>query len=294
MKKRKLIALVCALVLACSLILPASAAEPCFDLSRLTGGCGGAALPDCAQTQIPTIFSSDCNADQAVLLGNLQDLPCFGGCLDLQSLGRCFASGSFPACLTDNACFGGQFSWYIPNQAIPTKPETSAEPETPSASDTPETPAQPEEPVIPVEPETPPEPEEPAEPVLQTGNFSSEAQAILTLVNDYRAQYGLSPLELDETLCTVAQVKARDMHDNRYFSHNSPTYGSPFDLMDRYGVRYRSAGENIAYGYATAQAVMTAWMNSEGHRANILNASYGKLGVGYVADGSYWVQEFTN
>ena len=130
--------------------------------------------------------------------------------------------------------------------------------------------------------------------VNQTGEFSSQAQGILEIVNDYRAQYGLPALKLDETLCTVAQVKAQDMHDNGYFSHTSPTYGSPYDLMDLYGVRWTSAAENIACGQSTVQAVMTAWMNSEGHRANILNESYTKLGVGYVADGNYWVQEFTN
>ena len=68
------------------------------------------------------------------------------------------------------------------------------------------------------------------------------------------------------------------MRDNRYFSHDSPTYGTPFQMMKSLGVTYRTAGENIAYGYASPQAVMDGWMNSEGHRANILNPSYTRIG----------------
>ena len=82
------------------------------------------------------------------------------------------------------------------------------------------------------------------------------------------------------------------MHDQGYFSHTSPTYGSPFDMMRSFGVSYRSAGENIAMGYSTPEAVVAAWMNSEGHRANILSANYTTLGVGYVEDGGYWTQWF--
>lgn len=128
---------------------------------------------------------------------------------------------------------------------------------------------------------------------LNDSGCSRQAQEVLELVNEYRAQYGLAALTLDDTLCTVAQVKAQDLHDNHYFSHQSPTYGSPYDLMADYGVTYRSAGENIAMGYASAQAVMSAWINSSSHRENLLNASYTMLGVGYVADGGYYVQEFT-
>ena len=81
-----------------------------------------------------------------------------------------------------------------------------------------------------------------------------------------------------------------------YFDHNSPTYGSPFDLMSRYGVSYRSAGENIAMGQTSPQQVMEGWMNSSGHRANILNTSYTKIGVGIARNSSgryYWTQHFT-
>lgn len=118
-------------------------------------------------------------------------------------------------------------------------------------------------------------------------------QEVIRLVNAERAKYGLSALTEDWELSRVARIKSQDMHDRRYFDHTSPTYGSPFDMMRAFGIRYRTAGENIAMGYATPAAVVRAWMNSAGHRANILNASYTKIGVGYVASGSYWTQHFT-
>jgi len=117
-------------------------------------------------------------------------------------------------------------------------------------------------------------------------------QQVVTLVNQQRAANGLAPLTLSTELSNVARTKSQDMHDNNYFSHTSPTYGSPFDMLTSFGISYSSAGENIAMGYATPEAVMNAWMNSPGHRANILNASYTKIGVGYVASGNYWTQEF--
>ena len=122
-------------------------------------------------------------------------------------------------------------------------------------------------------------------------NLSFEEQ-VVALVNQQRAANGLSPLTLSTELSNVARVKSQDMHDNQYFSHTSPTYGSPFDMLKTFGISYRAAGENIAMGYATPEAVMDAWMNSAGHRANILNSSYTQIGVGYVADGNYWTQEF--
>lgn len=115
---------------------------------------------------------------------------------------------------------------------------------------------------------------------------------VIRLVNDIRSQKGLGTLTADWELSRVARYKSQDMVDNRYFSHTSPTYGTPFQMIKAFGLSYRSAGENIAYGYATPQAVVNAWMNSSGHRANILNASYTKIGVGYVASGHYWTQMF--
>ncbi|WP_042165595.1 CAP domain-containing protein [Paenibacillus gorillae] len=129
-----------------------------------------------------------------------------------------------------------------------------------------------------------------------TGNNGSASmsqfqQQVVDLVNQERAKAGLSPLAVDSLLTKVATEKARDMDVNHYFSHTSPTYGSPFDMMKQFGVTYSYAGENIAAGQRTPQEVMTAWMNSPGHRANILNANFKKIGVGFV--NNQWVQEFT-
>lgn len=128
----------------------------------------------------------------------------------------------------------------------------------------------------------------------QTAQNGTEAQEILRLVNEQRAQKGLAALTLSEKLCELATLKAEDMVANGYFDHTSPTYGTPFDMMRQFGVSYSSAGENIAAGQRTPEEVMNAWMSSSGHRANILSADYTELGVGIAAgsNGIYWVQLF--
>lgn len=128
-----------------------------------------------------------------------------------------------------------------------------------------------------------------------TGTAATGASAfqtqVIDLVNQERAKAGLAALKTDALLTKVAVEKARDMDVNNYFSHTSPTYGSPFDMMRSFGVTYSYAGENIASGQRSPQEVMNAWMNSAGHRANILNQNFTKIGVGYV--NGEWVQEFT-
>lgn len=115
---------------------------------------------------------------------------------------------------------------------------------------------------------------------------------VVRLVNQERAKNGLSSLTYDWELSRVARYKSQDMKDNNYFSHTSPTYGSPFQMMKNFGITYKTAGENIARGYKTPESVVNGWMNSSGHRANILNSSFTKIGVGYVKDGHYWTQMF--
>ena len=115
---------------------------------------------------------------------------------------------------------------------------------------------------------------------------------VIRLVNEQRAKNGLKALAANWELSRVARYKSQDMVDNRYFSHTSPTYGTPFQMIKAFGLTYRTAGENIAYGQRTPQAVVSAWMDSSGHRANILNASYTQIGVGYVSSGHYWTQMF--
>ena len=120
----------------------------------------------------------------------------------------------------------------------------------------------------------------------------SYEEEVVRLVNVERSKNGLSPLKQDWELSRVARYKSEDMRDRGYFSHTSPTYGSPFQMMKSFGISYKSAGENIARGYKTPSAVVSGWMNSSGHRANILNPSFTHIGVGFVADGHYWTQMF--
>ena len=125
-----------------------------------------------------------------------------------------------------------------------------------------------------------------------SSQVSAFEQQVLELTNQERAKNGVSALKLDVELSKVAREKSRDMQAKGYFDHNSPTYGSPFDMMKKFGVSYRTAGENIAMGQQSPQEVVTAWMNSEGHRKNILNANYTHIGIGHVAQGNYWTQMF--
>lgn len=115
---------------------------------------------------------------------------------------------------------------------------------------------------------------------------------VVELTNVERQKHGLAPLQIDEALSKVARVKSEDMAKQNYFSHNSPTYGSPFDMMKQFGISYRTAGENIAMGQRSPQEVVNAWMNSEGHRANILNSNFTHIGVGHASNGNYWTQQF--
>ncbi|MDZ5711934.1 CAP domain-containing protein [Jeotgalibacillus haloalkalitolerans] len=141
------------------------------------------------------------------------------------------------------------------------------------------------------EPEVEPEVQAPQNEASADELGSFEAQ-VIELTNQERSKYGLPALQADTELSVVAEEKSADMARNQYFSHTSPTYGSPFDMMKSYGIDYRSAGENIAMGQRTPEQVVTAWMNSEGHRKNILSTSYTHIGVGYVENGNYWTQMF--
>ena len=125
-----------------------------------------------------------------------------------------------------------------------------------------------------------------------SSSVSQFEQQVITLTNAERAKEGLPALQADTTLMKSARAKSDDMAKNNYFSHTSPTYGSPFDQMKSFGISYKAAAENIAQGQKTPQEVVQAWMNSSGHRANIMNGSYTHIGVGYSANGNYWTQQF--
>ena len=137
-----------------------------------------------------------------------------------------------------------------------------------------------------------PQPKPPTQPETAVTAQRAFELEVVRLVNVIRAEYGLSALVENIALSDGARAKSRDMAQNGYFDHNSPTYGSPFDMMRSFGFSYRAAGENIAKGYASAQTVVDAWMASSGHRENILSTQYTEIGVGFIADGNHCTQWF--
>ena len=154
-----------------------------------------------------------------------------------------------------------------------------------------ELPAQPPEEETPPAEEAPPQ-EEPDAPE-ESGGVQEAAEAVASLVNVARQDAGLSELELDADLCAAAQARAQEIAQS--FSHTRPDGSSCFTILEEFGISYRAAGENIAMGQRTPEEVMDGWMNSSGHRANILNGTFTSIGVGYYVDGAgaaHWVQIF--
>lgn len=132
-----------------------------------------------------------------------------------------------------------------------------------------------------------PEPPTPEPPASELGEPALEAE-MLQLVNQERSAAGLSALRMHAGLVELARLKSKDMIDLGYFAHQSPTYGSPFDMMRQAGIRYRTAGENLA-GAPSLDRAHTGLMNSPGHRANILNRSFTHVGIGIIKDGRYGI-----
>jgi uncharacterized YkwD family protein/spore coat assembly protein SafA len=131
--------------------------------------------------------------------------------------------------------------------------------------------------------------------IPQISGTKSIEEQVISLTNGERQKAGLPALKNNWELSRVARFKSADMRDRNYFSHDSPTYGSPFTMMKNFGISYRTAAENIAAGQRTPDEVVRAWMNSPGHRANILKRDVTEIGVGYVQGGSYghyWTQMF--
>jgi uncharacterized protein YkwD len=149
----------------------------------------------------------------------------------------------------------------------------------------------------PAPPRTAPRPNPPAPPTVAPAPSGGVTTQVVTLTNAERAKAGCGPLTVNATLTAVAQAHSQDMATNNYFEHNSQDGRTPFDRMTAAGYRYSTAAENIAAGQRTPQDVMTAWMNSPGHRANILNCALKQIGVGYATNSSsrygvYWTQDF--
>lgn len=171
----------------------------------------------------------------------------------------------------------------LPGGGTPETPEQPG-PEQPS----PETPEQPS-------PEQP-SPETPEQPDSETPEQSEHVyvQRVVELVNEERAKAGLSPVTLQKDVTKAAQVRATEIVQS--FSHTRPNGSSFSTALQEAGVSYRGSGENIAWGQKTPEQVMEGWMNSAGHRTNILNAKYTSIGVGYYQNASgvnYWTQLFT-
>lgn len=138
------------------------------------------------------------------------------------------------------------------------------------------------------------QPEQEQQGAADTGDYRAQ---VVALMNQERAAAGIGGITQSATLDALAQIRAQEIVQN--FSHTRPNGASCFTVFEENGVTYLVAGENIAAGYSTPEEVMNGWMNSEGHRANILNSSFGQVGIGYYTDpnsgyGTYWVQIFTN
>lgn len=184
-----------------------------------------------------------------------------------------------------NGCLPGQ----------PGVPETPEIPETPELPELPETPVIPETPVVPEQPEKPDMPVVPEEPEIPdtSEEDSSYAAQVVHLVNEERAKAGLSALTVDTGLEAAGLVRAQEIVSN--FSHTRPDGTSFSTAIREQNVSFRGAGENIAWGQRSPEEVMNAWMNSPGHKANILNENFTRIGVGHYQNGSgtnYWVQLF--
>ena len=186
----------------------------------------------------------------------------------------------------------------LPGIGQPGNPDTpdNNQPENPGTPDDnqPENPGTPDN-NQPENPGTPDnnQPENPSIPDTDTEN-ASFVQQVVNLVNQERAKAGLSPVTADTSIQAAAQVRAREIEKS--FSHTRPDGSSFSTALTQQGVTYRGSGENIAWGQKTPEQVMNGWMNSDGHRANILNKNFTKIGVGYHQNTSgtnYWTQLFT-
>ncbi|KAB2423759.1 serine protease [Bacillus thuringiensis] len=223
---------------------------------------------------------------------NQQELQAFLQSMGVESLAQ-WQQGNFqPNCIIP----GQQPTENVVTEQPTAKPETQKPAEQKPAEQKPAEEVQKPEAQKPAENNNTQKPAEqkPAEqkPAEEAKSLSEFEQRVVELTNAERAKQGLPALKIDTELSKVARIKSEDMQKNNYFDHNSPTYGSPFDMMKKFGISYTSAGENIAQGQRTPEEVVQAWMNSAGHRANILNNGFTHIGVGYVESGNYWTQQF--
>ena len=127
-----------------------------------------------------------------------------------------------------------------------------------------------------------------------TSSMTADEKEVFDLINKQRTNNGLQALKVDSEVQRVARIKAQDMVDNNYFAHESPTYGSPSNMLKNFKISFRASGENIA-GNSSNSGAVNAWMNSSGHKANILSSKYNYTGIGVVSSpryGKIYVQMF--
>ncbi|MFF3022235.1 CAP domain-containing protein [Gottfriedia sp. NPDC057948] len=182
----------------------------------------------------------------------------------------------------------------VPNiPSNPAKPVVPNIPSNPAKPVIPNVPSNPAPPVIPNTPSKPidPVPENPSK-IEVPASLSAYESKVIELTNIERTKADLKPFKANNELSKVSRIKSKDMTVKNYFDHNSPTYGSPFDMMKKFGISYNHAAENIAKGQKTPEEVVKAWMNSAGHRANILNSKLDQIGVGYDSRSNAWTQMF--
>ncbi|KPU44531.1 cysteine-rich secretory protein family protein [Oxobacter pfennigii] len=186
------------------------------------------------------------------------------------------------------AKYDGNYVAYLPNNRVGMIPVSSTKPATAAVTqkipDVPQSTASPQISAVPQTPESASAPGIPQTNQSSAGNAnSSEESSMLNLVNSERSKAGLKPLASNTELTKLARLKSKDIADKNYFSHTSPTYGTPFEMMQKYGVAYLYAGENLAKN-STVQAAHQALMNSEGHRKNILSNQFTEVGIGVITD----------
>ncbi len=256
--------------------------------------CRSANQADLSGLSVYSIGNETGNACVDRMLDILQQ---HAGCADLQDLLQQYSCRFYllPGCGNSGSCTPGATNAPTAPPVVtqaPTAAETPAATKAPVATKAPAVTKAPSVTKAPTPTKVPTPTKAPAAtetPDLQTGSF---AEQITALVNQERSARGLSPVTIDLQVQACANVRAREIAVS--FSHTRPNSSSCFTALQEGNVRYRACGENIAYGYPDAERVMQAWMNSSGHRANILNAAYTRIGVGYYETGGvrYWTQFF--
>lgn len=271
----------------------------------ITASLIGASCTTGPQTEACTISNQDCSKlsysilQQADLQNKEKFLELLKQCgIPTDFLNQCIIQ--LPSC--DNTGNNGNTDCETPDDSV-----TPDDDETPDDSVTPDDGETPDDSVTPDDDETPDDILKPDQKPDDSGNSgngdqtedseneadTSYAAQVVSLVNQERAKYNLAPLTMHTTISSAAMTRAKEITTS--FSHTRPNGTSFSTVLKENGISYKGSGENIAWGQKTPQEVVTGWMNSAGHRANILNEKFTQIGIGYYVENTtpYWVQLFT-